>query len=108
MALPRSTVPGAVVKTTGQKFSGNTAIVVPTLAAGASVSVAVNVSSRKFAVGESTVAWFDIQDVPGGLVITSAGPVLGNKPTYTCTVTFMNPTVSSITGANHMVWIAQE
>lgn len=104
MALPRSTVPGAVVKSTGQKF----VVAVPTLAAGVSAPVSVNVSSRKFAVGEQTVAWFDITDNGSGLVITAAGPVVGNKPTYTSVVTFLNPTGISVTGANHTVWVAQE
>lgn len=104
MALPRSTVPGAVVKSTGQKFT----VAVPTIAAGAVGFVSVSVPTRKFSVGEQAVAWFDLTDNGGGLVIVAAGPVVGNKPTYTSVITFANPTVASITGASHVIWVAQE
>lgn len=104
MALPRSTVPGAVDKTTGQKF----AMAVPSIATLTSGSVTVNLSSRKFAAGESTVGWFDVQENGGGLVIDGVGPVIGNKPTYTCTVYFFNPTGGTIAPATRNVWLAQE
>jgi len=67
-----------VDKTTGQKF----AMAVPSIATLTSGSVTVNLSSRKFAVGESTVGWFDVQENGGGLVIDGVGPVIAtNRPT---------------------------
>lgn len=105
MALPRSTVPGAVVKTTGQKFTVATPA---TIAAGAVGQVSVSLSSRKFSVGEQTVAWFDVTDNGGGLTLVGAGPVTGNKPTYTSQITFSNPTGSAITTRPAVIWVAQE
>lgn len=105
MALPRSTVPGAVVKSTGQKFNVTT----PTsIAAGAVGFVTVSLPSRKFSVGEQTVAWFDVTDSGGGLVIVAAGPVTGNKPTYSSVITFANPTLSAIGTRPAVIWVAQE
>lgn len=106
MALPRSTVPGAVVKTTGQKFT----VATPTsIAAGAVGSVAITtLSSRKFSPGEQTVAWYDLTDGGGGLILVGAGPVTGNKPLYTTQVTFANPTGSAITTRSAVIWLAQE
>jgi hypothetical protein len=104
MALPRSTVPGAVTKSTGQKFTVTTPA---SIAAGAVGFVTVNLSSRKFSVGEQTVAWFDVTDNGGGLVIVAAGPVVGNKPTYTSVITFANPTLAAITTRTAVIWVAQ-
>ena len=103
MALPRSTIAGAVVKTTGQKF---TATLLSTPPQNAS-SVTVTLPSRKFAVGEQIVGWWDTQETGGGLIITP-GPVLGNKPNYTCIVSFFNPTGSAIGIATRTFWLAQE
>lgn len=105
MALPRSTVPGAVVKSTGQKF----VVTAPLIAAGAVGSVAITtLSSRKFAVGEQTVAWFDLTDGGGGMILVGAGPVTGNKPLYTTQVTFANPTAGPLGPFSRTVWVAQE
>lgn len=105
MALPRSTVPGAVVKSTGQRVS----VTVPaTIAPGAVGFGTVSLPTRKFAVGEQAVAWFDLSNTGGGLTIVAAGPVLGNKPTYTCVITFANPTAAPITTASYVIWVAQE
>ena len=105
MALPRSTVPGAVVKSTGQKFNVTTPT---TILAGAVGFVTVSLSSRKFSVGEQAVAWYDVTDNGGGLVIIAAGPVTGNKPTYSSVITLANPTAAPITTRPAVIWVAQE
>jgi|SRR5882757_168980 len=103
MALPRSTVPGAVVKDTGMRL----AVAVPSLATTVSGTVTVSVPSRKYRPGQQTEAFFDIgQD--GGLLITNVSPVTGNKPNYSVSIIFNNPTGGTIAPATRNVWLVQE
>lgn len=103
MALPRSTVPGCVDKDGGMRL----AVAVPSLATTVSGTVTVSIPSRKFRPGQQTEAFFDIgQD--GGLLITNVSPVTGNKPNYSVSIIFNNPTGSTVGALTRNVWLVQE
>jgi len=100
--MPRSTCPGSVSKTACVRLS----LAVPTLAAAASAQVVTATLPRTFKPGKETYGFWATGS-GGGLTINFAN-ITGNSPTYIATIAFTNNTASSVTGANQLIYLAQE